>query len=261
MRKKESFVQISIVLLVASLVIFGISGFSSGLLEKIIIPIQRTAIDFFSLPKNVFINNSIEELKAENLSLAKKLVDQWGLQRENLALKDQFETASPKSLNLLPAKIVGSPGFLPWVSAPETLVLDKGTKDNVKVGQAVVFKNSLVGKIERVSFNLSSVNLITAKTALLSAKTLKTQALGVVRGQGGGEMVLENVLLSDTLEPLDLVLTKGELTFEMLGFPPDLIVGKIASLDKKPSALFQSAKLKSLIDFSRLLTVFIVMGY
>lgn len=260
MRKKENFLPIFILLFIVSFILFK-TNFSLGFFGKIIIPIQRTAIDFFSLPKNIFINNFAKDLREENLALVKKLVDQNQLQRENLALKDQFETASPKSQNLLPAKIVGSPGFLPWVSAPETLVLDKGTKDNVKVGQAVVFKDNLIGKTERVSTNLSIVTLITNKNSAFAAKTSKTEALGIMRGQGGGEMVLENVLLSDGLQVSDAVLTKGDLNAQMLGYPPNLIVGKIVSLEKKPSALFQSAKIKSLIDFPRLSTVFIITEY
>lgn len=227
-------------------------GFTSSL-ENITIPIQRFSWTLFNLPKNIGVSSELERLKEENANLYKKIVDQGELQKENNALKDQFKTTFPKSNSLLPAKIIGG--------GPETFILEGGTKDNIMVGLAVVFKDNLIGKIERVSTSLSVVTLITNKNSAFAAKTLKTEALGIVRGQGNGEMVLENVLLSDNLEVTDAVLTKGDLNVEMLGYPPNLIAGKIVSLEKKPSALFQSAKVKSLVDFSRLSTVFIVVGY
>jgi rod shape-determining protein MreC len=67
-----------------------------------------------------------------------------------------------------------------------------------------------------------------------------------------------NVVLSEKLEKDDLVRTKGDVDERGQGFPPDLIVGKIISVNKQPSALFQSAEVKSLVDFSRLSTVFVI---
>jgi len=47
---------------------------------------------------------------------------------DNKALRDQFQTENPKSTNLIEADIIGAPGFIPGISIPETLVLNRGEK-------------------------------------------------------------------------------------------------------------------------------------
>jgi cell shape-determining protein MreC len=89
---------------------------------------------------------------------------------------------------------------------------------------------------------------------------LSTQALGVAKGQGGGGIILDDVVLSDTLQKGDLVLTKGDIDSHGIGIPPDLIVGEITSVSKFPSDLFQKASLKSKIDSSKLNKAFIVVN-
>ena len=88
---------------------------------------------------------------------------------------------------------------------------------------------------------------------------LETNALGVARG-GGDHLLLSETLLSETLKVSDTIVTKGDMDESGIGYPPNLIVGRIAAVEKNPSALFQSAKVKSPIDFSKLSTVFVILG-
>jgi rod shape-determining protein MreC len=102
---------------------------------------------------------------------------------------------------------------------------------------------------------------LTNSTSLFTAKTLNTQAQGVVKGQGGGGVVLDNVVLSESLKKDDLVLTNGDINTQNSGFPPDLTVGKIISVSKNPSDLFQKADIQPLIDLESLEKVFVVVNY
>lgn len=229
------------------------TGFLKGMetmLQNLTLPIQRFTKNLFP---NVFINTEIAKLKEENAVLFKKIVDQKELEKENRALRDQFQTTSISSRNLIPAKIIGSLDYF---------VIDKGERDNLKIGQAVVFKDQLIGKITKVSSRFSVVTVITNRSSSFTVRTLKTSALGILKGQGGESgMILDNVLLSENLEINDLVLTKGNIDSKGIGFPPNLIVGKIVSVEKKPSALFQKAVVESIMDFSKLSTVFVIKGF
>ncbi|EKD64909.1 MAG: hypothetical protein ACD_50C00249G0001, partial [uncultured bacterium] len=73
------------------------------------------------------------------------------------------------------------------------------------------------------------------------------------------KITLENVLPSEHLKIDDLILTKGDLDINGIGIPPNLVVGRIESIEKIPAAIFQKAELKSLLDFDRLSVVFIVV--
>lgn len=254
MKKNGNFFSIFLIFLLLSIFIFGLSktGFlrgTIGLLETIILPVQETLFSFRNSIIKDSNNEKLKNLEEENKVLIKKLADFQNIIKENNALKDQFQTSNPKSINLLPAKIVGN--------KEEYLIIDKGKKDNVKVGLAVVSKDNLVGKIVKVSENVSMVDIMTNKNLSFIAKT-SSGAQGVVKGKGNDEIILENVLLFEELKVFDLVLTKGDLDIKEMGFPQGLIVGKIISVDKKPSALFQSAKVKSLINFNKLEMVFII---
>ncbi len=124
----------------------------------------------------------------------------------------------------------------------------------------------LVGKIVTTSEYLSKVQLTTNIASSFTVKTLPfkketPEALGIVRGIGNGELLLDNVLLSDMLTIGDMVVTKGDISEKGIGYPANLVVGKIVSVDKKSSELFQSARIRNLIDFSKLSVVFLFMGY
>jgi len=263
MKRKENFLPVFFVFLVLSLLVFGLSKAGvlnpvGSALQKITAPFQSTTYTVFNSISLLGTNAKLKKLEVENLALTSMLSDQKKLEKENSALSDQFQVSSPNSNTLLPANIVGAPSFVPGVSTPETFIIDKGTKDGVKIGGAVVYKNNLLGKITKINDFLSEVTLVINSSMSFTART-SSGALGVIKGQGSGEMILDNVLLSDSLKSSDLVLTNGDTSLNGSGYPPDLVVGKIVSVDKKASSLFQRAEVSSFIDFAKITTVFILV--
>ncbi len=264
MKRKENFLLVFFVFLTFSLLIFGLSKVGilnpvGSVLQKIIAPFQSATYTVFNSVSLLGENAKLKKLQAENLTLTSMLSDQKKLERENSALSDQFQASFPPSNVLLAANIVGAPSFIPGVSISETFIIDKGIKDGVKVGKAVVYRNNLVGRISKASDFLSEVTLVTNSSVSFIARTSSSQAPGVIKGQGGGKMILDNVLLSDNLKPADLVLTNGDTNLNGTGYPPDLVVGKIVSVEKKASSLFQRAEVSSFIDFLKITTVFVLI--
>jgi rod shape-determining protein MreC len=218
-----------------------------GFFEQVTVPVQRTV---FSLLHNAPQEESQTFVEKQDLqSLQLKLKE---LEKENGALRDQFETVSPNPRSLIPVQVIGM--------HDDAIVIDKGSNDGIKTGMIVVVKDNLVGRISQSSSHLAIVNLVSDRTISFTAETVKTEALGVSRGKGGYQIFLENVVLSDKLEKNDLVKTKGDIAKDGTGYPPGLIVGKIASVDKRASALFQTAEVRSLLDLSRLSMVFVMKG-
>jgi len=263
--QRRNFVSYFLIFLVLSLIVFGSAKI--GLLKPIdslgkgiLAPIQALTYGVFEKITSLGSNSQLETLRAENLALTQKLSNQNKLIEDNKALRDQFQTQNPKSAGLIEADVVGAPMFIPGISVPEVLILDRGESDGIKVGLAVVYQNNLIGKVVGASAFSSSVMLITNSASSFTAKTMATQSQGVIKGQGGGGMILDNVVLSDNLQKQDTVLTKGDVDTEGSGFPPDLVVGKISAVSKNASDLFQKADVKSLIDFSKLSKVFVVVS-
>lgn len=261
MRRSENFLPFFIVFFGLSLVLIllGRAGVISNLtsfINKSAEPIRVATIDFFSLKS--LQNKKISELISENQRLNKELSDKKNILLENKALKDQFASYSSNSQNLIPAKVVGAPGFIPGVNLPEYLIIDKGSADGVSPKSAVILGNYLVGKIISVNNNFSKIELILSKKSLFSAKVSDSSISGIIRGNGNEVLILDNVLLAQELKKDSTVLTKGDKNEKNEGFPPDLIVGKIISVEKKSTDLFQRAQVRSLIDFKNLDIVFVL---
>lgn len=262
MAKKENFTSIFLFFLIFSLIILTLSklgflSFPASILQKALSPFAKSTLSAFNFFPNES-NSVIDELKDQNRALVKKVINEEILKKENSALADQFATTSIRSQTLLAAKIVGAPSFIPGVSPPQSFIIDKGTSDNVKVGSAVIYKDNLVGKIVESNLYFSKVDLITNASFSSTVKTSRTQAVGVIKGNGEEQMILDNVLQSDDIKVSDVTLTKGDQDIKGRGIPPDLTLGKLVSVNKKPSNLFQKGEVVSLLDFSNLSTVFVI---
>jgi rod shape-determining protein MreC len=252
MQRRGSIIPIfSLFLILSLLIIFlaqkgALHGFT-GLFEQLTVPIQRFAFTSFHFGNN---HTSEDTLREENAKLLTQLAKQKEIEKENQALHDQFQVEHPSPQELLPATVIGN--------NDDQLILDKGSADGIKKGSVIVFKDNLIGKVIQVSKHISVVQLVTNPAILFTAQTAGTHSLGVVKGAGGGAILFGNVVLSEKVQKGDIIQTKGDVDAKGKGFPPDLIVGKVISVNKKASALFQTAEVQSLVDFTKLKIVFVM---
>ncbi|HUQ85754.1 MAG TPA: rod shape-determining protein MreC [Candidatus Limnocylindrales bacterium] len=252
MHKTKNFLPTFLILLAITilLIILSKSGILNGptsFLEKGTVPIQRVA---FGILTNHDESSGIEKLRVENSKLISELVKQKELVRENQALRDQFQTSNPALRKLIPSKVIGQ--------KIDKIIIDKGFDDGVEKGDSVVYKDNLVGKISKSSAHISIVDLPMNKNIFFTAKILDSSTQGVVKGNENG-IILDNVVLSEKIKKGEIVVTKGNIDEDDKGFPPNLVVGKVVSVNKKASSLFQTAEIKSLVDFSKIETVFVII--
>lgn len=236
------------------IIIFGKIGIINST-KNIFSDISLKVTSVFNISKAP--TGEIAKLTKENADLRKKILDNQNLITENKALRDQFSTPIIQSINLIPAKVVGAPGFIPGITNPDYLVLDKGEKDGIKIGDGVVFQNNFVGKVVKVTNDFSKAEIAISLNSFAAKITGDKEIAGVVKGKGN-TLILDNVLLSENLQKNQIVLTKGDMNESGIGIPPDLVVGKIISIEKKSSNLFQRAEIESFVDFKNLSTVFVI---
>jgi cell shape-determining protein MreC len=248
-RVKAVFPIFFILLIISIFILFFSQNPLTGILQSITLPVQRLA---FTVNNSSGVsNNSVQQLQQENNQLRVQLAQMQELTRDNQALNDQFKTTTPTPQKLLPADVVGS--------QQNALIIDKGQSDDIHVGSVVVVKNNLIGTITKVTPHLSLITLLTDPSTSFTAQAVKTGADGIVRSLDGGTVIFANVVLSDKLENNDIIQTKGDLNLQGQGYPPNLIVGKIVSIDKQASSLFQSAKIQSLVNTSQIQMVFVIL--
>ena len=104
-------------------------GFT-GLLEEMVLPLQRTA--FLSSRSDTMTPEAT--LREENAKLKTQLAAMNSLKKENSALQNQFKTVTPNPKKLLPAQIIGNKS--------DNIVIDKGSSDGVSAGSVLVVNNS-----------------------------------------------------------------------------------------------------------------------
>lgn len=249
------FISLAFVLLLFLLGRIGALNFFVSLTQESIFPFAQM-IHATSAKEDT---TQMGKLQKENTLLSEQLVQMRALQSDNQALRDQFATTNPSSQKLLPAQIVGFGDAVVNESYPENLIIRAESVDGVRKGMVVVIKNELVGIINNVSEKYANILLVSNKQNSFSVKDTSTNALGVMRGTGSGQIEMDNVLLSDTIKRDDLIVTVGNQTVDGNGFPPGLLIGKIVSVNKNPSSLFQNASVVPLVSFDHLTQVFVLL--
>lgn len=262
MRKKGQYILTFIFFFISSLLLFflgqqQVAKSITGITESVLLPLQQVALTpLLFIATKTHAGVTVED---ENIRLKKEIINLKEKNKELQNLQNQFKNTPVVSSQLIPAQIVGMRGFIPGVSTPLEIHLNKGRQQGVKKGMAVISEDKVVGKVVNVSERVSQVRLITSPESIVAANTLEHDALGLIKGQGAKTLILQNVVLADKLSIGDTVITGGDIDTNGLGFPPGLILGKITSIAKTPSALFQAAEVENSVDVTRLSTVFIVL--
>ena len=140
---------------------------------------------------------------------------------------------------------------------PSELIINAGIRDGVKKGMTVIFQKYLIGKIESLSQNYSVVITPINPHFKVLAKLPETNANGILIGKNDF-MIFDGVVITDTLKKDGIVVTKGEVDQKGIGIFPDIILGKISSISKNETSPFQSAEVVPIIDYSKLIDVFII---
>ncbi len=238
----------------------GIIGYLQPVLSGAIQPFQyavtavfRGASGFFSTVKEIGnLQNENRLLEKEIIKLKSELAELSELANENVILRKQLGFTKRGDFNLVPAEVISNPlsSFLHY------LVINKGTREGLREGMAVVSEGILVGKLKEVSEKTSKVFLITDPTSSINAIVQNSRAQGIVKGQIGGGLEMQMIPQNEKINAGDLVVTSA-LSGD---FPRGILIGEILEVKSNPNDLFQKADLISYLDFRQLEMVFIITG-
>jgi rod shape-determining protein MreC len=176
-----------------------------------------------------------------------------GLREDRLAnerLKRLLGLKESAGLPLLPAQVVGK-SATPWF---RTLMIDRGTRDGVQRGMAVVVPEGIVGRVISASAGYSKVLLANDRNSAVDAILQRTRARGIFEGEGGGMCRLKYVPRGEEVRPGDLVISSG------LGqvFPKGLPLGVVEEVACERAGVFQYVKVRPTVDFGSLEEVAVV---
>jgi len=196
------------------------------------------AFEFRNLQmENQMLKKNIEGLKLQLINLREAYIENQRL-KELLAFKKSLGHRS------IACRVIGKDVS----SFSNSLLIDKGFSNGIKLDMPVVTHLGLIGKISEIGKHTSRVVLITDPNLKVSAMAQTTRDEGIIEGLTNGLCRMKYIDVNATLLKNDVILTSG------LGgiFPKGLPIGTIASFKKDFNRLYQIATVKPFFNFSKL---------
>lgn len=136
----------------------------------------------------------------------------------------------------------------------QSLVLDRGERDGIRSGMAVVCADGVVGRIAQASPHAARVLLISDHNSGVDALVQRTRARGIVEGALTGACSMKYVKRSEQVDLDDRVVTSGLDGI----FPKGILIGRVSGVTRKDVGLFQVADVQPAADFAKLEEVLVL---
>ena len=160
----------------------------------------------------------------------------------------QFKQAAP--WNLIAAEVIGR-GADAWSN---TLMINKGIQEGVRVGQGVITPRGVVGKVVKTFSHHAQVLLMTDAKSAIAAIVQRTREEGIVHGLGNGGAQMKYLPPVAKVAEGDVLITSG-----MEGsFTKGLRMGRIKKIQVLDDDFFLKVTVTPEISFSKLEEVLVV---
>lgn len=208
--------------------------------------------------ENEELKKQVEQLTGDNLQLKEKVL----LALRYNELNEQFRNPSLDRLEKIGASIINrSP-----TSWYQTLTVNRGSKDGIKVDHPVYTGLGLVGKVISVTQSTADILLITDGEGKVGAQVRNNKGeaiFGIVQGtyKRGSRLDVEghlqmNFKRDDEVNEGDMVFTSGYGGVYPKGIP----VGRVEMVQLDKTGLLKTAYIEPLVNFDSLEEVYIVIN-
>jgi len=212
----------------------------------------RSARDLRDLRQgNAQLQAEVNRLSVENARLTE-------VERENERLRQLLNfTRSNPWYDYKAAAVIGHKIGEDTSNLLFSIFIDVGARDGVAVDMPVITDRGLVGRVVAVGPNVAEVLLLIDPASAVNARVQNSRVTGIVRGKIDSGLVMERIPQGETVSPGDIVLTSG------LGgnFPDKLVIGQITEVMQRDSDMFQSARIRSTVDFGKLEEVMAIVTF
>jgi rod shape-determining protein MreC len=137
----------------------------------------------------------------------------------------------------------------------QTVLINKGSSDGVKIDQPVINEAGLIGRVKAVSGGNAQVMLITDQDFGVSAKVATSQEPGTIGPVGGtpGDLLLDLVSKPQDVRKGQLVITAGTTTTRLPSpFPPGIPIGEVSRIETGDGPLDRRIYVKPAADLRKL---------
>ncbi len=205
----------------------------------LVYPLQRAALvpvelfdssaEFFTT--QVALKKENDELKRKRLQAANELLTLEALRAENMHLRGLLEAREHLPVLSTQAEILYQ-GRDPF---SRKVVIDKGSRQGIQAGQAVIDAVGVVGQVTRVYPLLSEVTLITDKGQRTPVQIVRNGLRAVVFGGGDRDTLDLSYMAANVDVQADDVLVTSGLDGT---YPPGLPVAKVSRIERDAAYAF-----------------------
>jgi rod shape-determining protein MreC len=192
-----------------------------------------------------------EKLRAEQLLLRAKVQQFIAIEQENTQLRALLSSAAHVSGKVLAAQVlaVNSDPF------DQQIILDKGKKQGVYVGQPILDEGGVMGQVIAVGPITSRALLITSSRSAVPVQDNRNGIRSIVAGgEYAGDLRLLYISATMDVKPGDLLVTSGLGLKFPIGYP----IGVISSVNYIAGQRFAEVKVTSSAKLNRSRQVLLV---
>jgi rod shape-determining protein MreC len=228
-------------------------------------PIERVTHDVTSPISNLFDSitggpssqGTIANLQRENASLREQLSE------AQLSRSESRQLAQLLRIDAGAYRIVGANVIATGGDYSDTVTLNAGSSDGIKVDETVLNGSGFVGKVTQVSLDTCTVVLASDASSVIGVQMAGTGEIGEVTGTG--KSMSGSGLLQLSLFDANAVLQPGQevVTYASVSDQPEVPgvpVGTVISVHSSAGSLVQTALVKPFVTFTALGVVGIVVS-
>ena len=191
-----------------------------------------------------------QRLTQEVAGLQSELVRVGELERENARLAELLSFRARIEGTVYGARVIArDPSPLAM-----TLTIDRGERDHIRRGMAVLAPQGVVGQVAEASHAAARVLLLTDHNSGIDAVVQRSRARGIVQGGTDGSCYMNYLGRDADVAVGDRVVTSGLDGI----FPKGVVVGEVIDVSRRQRGLLQAAVVRPSAALDRLEEVLVV---
>jgi rod shape-determining protein MreC len=194
--------------------------------------------------QNEKLQEQIDRMRLEQTRLQQD-ADQARRLQALLGFKEQYIDKT------IAAQVVGTSG----TDLSRVIYIDRGYRDGIEAGMAVITPDGIVGKVSRADRSTSQVLLISDPLSGAGVLLERLRLNGILKGTQSGHPEVMNVMADEKIEIGDKLITTGGDRVYPKGLPVGTVISVSPDKERDP---FLSIRVKPAVNLSQLEEVLVV---
>jgi len=246
----KDYLILSLLVVISLILIFSNDNSQVRFLRAVAVGFVGAVQSGVSAVPNVFeIQKENEFLREKNIELSNEVSALKEAKLENIRLTKLFGLKAKNISGVIPAGIINKS----LVQARNTITLDVGESDSVKINMPIITDDGLVGRVVSTSKNYSIAQILYNRNLSISVKVQRSRVDGILNYDGAGNLIINNVPKSADVKTGDVIITSEYSNYFPAGIPVGTVIEE-GNLDN----LFKKIIIEPLVSFSALEEVFVL---